>query len=272
MTGPLTPRERHELEAMLMTFPPEGPPVGRREQARVLLRSFRPPSPPRSFLIYGQGRTGSTLLGELIGSHPDVDFGDEVLKGRVRAPLQYLEGLRREAAPRSYGVHVKPAHLAVSQGVADRGRWLRAAARRGWLVIHLKRENVLRHVLSNATMHASGASHFRGEGGKHVGAVTVDVPLLLRHMEGRALSARQEEQELEGIDHLTVTYERDLLAGEERWAAVSAQVYEALGREPYVPTTSLRRINKGALPELIANYDEVAAAVSGTQWAALLDS
>jgi hypothetical protein len=78
----LTSEERAELHRRSHAFPPEGRPVPLHRQARVLLRSWRQ-APPPGFLIYGQGRSGSTLLGELLGSHPQVCFADEVLRGRV---------------------------------------------------------------------------------------------------------------------------------------------------------------------------------------------
>ena len=41
---------------------------------------------PAKFILFAQGRTGSTLLGDLLRSHADVYFGDEILSTEVTSP------------------------------------------------------------------------------------------------------------------------------------------------------------------------------------------
>jgi len=101
--------------------------------------------------------------------------------------------------------------------------------------------------------------------------VQVDVPALLDNMAGRALSARQECEDLRGLPHISVAYEDDLLAGADRWTELAASVYQALGLPPHAPTTNLRRINAGPLNELIANYDEVEQALASSEWSEFLE-
>ena len=67
-------------------LPPELPPVPLGLQARICARGLVKPTGGRPYLLYGQGRLGSTLLGTLLSSHPDVAFGNEVLRASVRAP------------------------------------------------------------------------------------------------------------------------------------------------------------------------------------------
>jgi hypothetical protein len=149
--------------------------------------------------------------------------------------------------------------------VHDHAAWLAEAARPGWLLIHLQRRNVLRHVLSNFTRNSLDTPHFRAGDGRTSGAVVVDVPGLLENIAGRALSARQERDDIGALPHIRVIYEDDLLVGPEQWALVAASVYEALGLPGHAPTTNLRRINAGPLREVIANYDEVEKALASSQ-------
>jgi LPS sulfotransferase NodH len=259
------------LAALLEELPPEAPPVPLPRQAAVSALGFVPLAAGRPFLIYGQGRTGSTLLGDLLAAHPQVFFGNEVLAGHVRAPRRYLEGLRRRHAQTCYGVHVKPYHLTVSQRVTDRRRWLSQLAGAGWMIVHLQRENTLRHVLSNVTFNQGGTSHFRLGDGRTTERARVDVPDLLRHMRARAALARQEREEVEGLAELSVSYERDLASGPEGWSRVTDVVFRGLQLPHHPVSTELRRINTGTLPEIVANYDEMADALSRTEWAHLLD-
>jgi LPS sulfotransferase NodH len=261
---------RHLAEA-LRALPPEAPPVPLAHQLRAAVHGLLPRATPRPFLIYAQGRTGSTLLGNLLGSHPQVEYADEVLNGRVLRPHLHLQGLRKAYAPATYGVHVKPYHLTRSQGIEDRAGFLRRCADRGWLVVHLRRENVLRHVLSNVTRSATGAWHFHTDDGRASAQVVVDVESVLSYMRSRALLAQQEERDVEGLDVVRVSYERDLLPGEAGWDAVAAEVFGRLGLPAAHVTTSLRRINQGSLADIVANHHELAAAVSAAGWGDLLD-
>jgi LPS sulfotransferase NodH len=222
---------------------------------------------PRPFLLYGQGRLGSTLLGSLLSSHPQVTFGNEVLRGPVRAPGLYLQGLRARAGDRHYGCHVKPYHLTDFQGIDDPARWLRARHRAGWLVVHLQRRNTLLHVLSNVTRNAMTRSHFQQGDGQQVPRIAVDTAELLTWMQHRSAGAEAERLALVGLPVQEVVYEDDLLPGPETWAAVTARLFAALDLAPCPVDTSLRKINPRRLEDFVANADEVRAAVAASRFA-----
>jgi hypothetical protein len=251
---------------------PDHPPVPRREQLRALLASTRPATGPRPFLLYGQGRTGSTLLGSLLASHPGVTFGDEVLDARVLAPLRYLQGLRVQAGDSCYGVHVKPYHLTDFQGVRDTARWLRRAADAGWLVVHLVRRDTLRHALSGFQLSATGVTHFVEGDGRVTRRIRVDPESLLFWMAARHQGLERERADLVGLDHLTVTYEDDLLGGPPVWGPTTTRLYAALGLPDHPVQSSLRKVNAGRLEDLVVNAEEVLAAVRASFWSHLADS
>jgi hypothetical protein len=233
---------------------PEDPPVPLPRQLQAYVRGLAPRRLPPAFLVFGQGRAGGTLLGSLLAGHPSVAFADEVLTGRVRAPLRYLNGLRAEHAPRVFGCHVKPHHLGAFQGVADSRGWLERAHREGWVLVHVRREDLLRHVLTGFSS-----------------TVRIDPASLLGWLEVRERTGQQELEALDGLPRVTVTYEQDLLPGPEAWSRTSAQVLAALGLEPGPEPPPLQRHERRPLQELAANYDEVVAAVRDTRWARHLD-
>jgi hypothetical protein len=228
------------------------------------------PAEARKYVLFAQGRTGSTLLGELIASHPRAFFADEILRAKVPATRMWAEAERRRHPREVFGFHVKIYQLTDVQGVRDPTAWLRGMHRHGWRVIALRRRNLLRHVLSNMTITATGTVHDRSGTSGGAAGLTVDPAELVYWMEQRARVGAAEDTALREVPHVALTYEDDL-ADPERWADAAGRVFAHLGLDPAPVTTTLRRRNPGRLTELIANYDEVAAALAGAPYGQYLD-
>lgn len=226
---------------------------------------------PAKFILFAQGRTGSTLLGDLLRSHPDVYFGDEILSNKVGSPRWTAERMRWRHARHAVGFHVKIYQLTDDQGIADPGAWLRRMHAGGWRVITLRRENLLRHVLSNMTAQAANRYEERAGSTDRVRIRPhVDPSDLMHWMGVRADVGAREVAALDGIERLELTYESDL-AEPESWRATMQRVFAYLDLPAAEVATNLLRQNPGQLDELIANYDEVAAAITGTDYAQYLD-
>jgi LPS sulfotransferase NodH len=221
------------------------------------------------FVLFAQGRTGSTLLGDLLRSHPAVFFGDEVLQARVRSTRVAVERLRWRHARHAVGFHVKIYQLTDDQGISDPGAWLRAMHRRGWRLVYLRRENLLRHVLSNMTAQAVNRYEDRDGAGDDV-QVHVDPAELVHWMNVRQQFGRDEVTALVGLPHLALSYERDL-QDSTTWDATMQRVFGHLDLDPVPVATTLRRQNAAALADLIANYADVESALTGTEFARFLD-
>jgi hypothetical protein len=93
---------------------------------------------------------------------------------------------------------------------------------------------------------------------------------LLHWIGVRARVGSDEAAALDGVPHLSLTYERDL-QDSATWQSTADGVFGYLDLSPVPVDTTLRRQNDGKLSTLIANYDEVKAAVSGTEYARFLD-
>jgi len=77
----------------------------------------------------------------------------------------------------------------------------------------------------------------------------------LKSVRSRQENERQEKQALEGINHLPIVYEDDLM-GEERQAATIGRVLDFIGLEYKKPSTRMRKVNAKPLTEIIVNFDE----------------
>lgn len=226
---------------------------------------------PAKFILFAQGRTGSTLLGDLLRSHSKVYFGDEILSTKVSSPRWTAERLRWRHARHAVGFHVKIYQLTDDQGVADPGAWLRGMHSHGWRVISLRRKNLLRHVLSNMTAQAANRYEERAGSTDRVRIRPhVDPGDLVHWMGVRAGVGAREAAALDGIQDLALTYETDL-ADPASWRDTMQRVFGYLDLPPVEVATTLRKQNPGTLTDLIANYDEVAEAVRGTEYAPYLD-
>lgn len=223
------------------------------------------------FVVFAQGRTGSTLLGDLLRSHPQIYFGDELLASAVRSPRLTAARTRWRHARHAVGFHVKIYQLSDVQGISDAGGWLRGMHRHGWRVIALRRENLLRQVLSNMTAKVTNRYEDRSGEGEFVRVRPYVDPEELLHWIGvRAAVGADEAAALEGVPHLSLSYERDL-QDSAAWHPTMERVFAHLDLDSVPVATNLRRQNDGKLATLIANYQEVVDAVGGTEYARYLD-
>ena len=249
----------------------EFPPVSPARLASSALRLLRVPRPQerRKFILFAQGRTGSTLLGELVSSHPQVLFADEILRAKVPATRLWAEAQRRHRPDLVFGFHVKIYQLTDVQGVRDPAAWLRRMHSHGWRLIVLRRRNLLRHVLSNMTITATGTVHDRSGSARATG-LTVDPGELVYWMRQREQVGAAEAAAVQDLPHLALTYEDDLV-DPARWQETAGRVFAHLGLEPAPVRTSLHRRNPGRLADLVANHEEVVAALAGTPYGRFLD-
>lgn len=244
---------------------------------RCYLWSFLPVGdPPVRFLILGQGRTGSTLLTNLLDSHPDVVCLGEILSrrrhGRIRHVEAYLRGAaRRHHATRCFGFKVKPYEL-TDQGI-DVGTFLRGMADAGWLLVHLERENVVRHAVSTVMRDLRGFPHVvRGsdaEADERDRQYVLSPQLVLDAARGRADQLRQERAAFAGLSHHLVSYERDL-ASEGSHQAVADRLFAALGVTPAPVSSRTSRLTNDDLSDKIENFGDLLAAVAETEFAGML--
>lgn len=254
-------------------MPDRQEPVPWRQQARTYLRLVRtrePSDAPPKALVFAQGRTGSTLLVDLLRSVDGMHCDDEILWRHVAWPAGWLEAHRRRHIAEAYACKAKIYQLTDEQGIDDVASWLRGRVERGWRLIHLHRRNVLRHVLSNIAAEQRGSFVFRGETPPELAALTVEPAHLIHWMGVRTGVAAREREALTGLPHVSVCYEDDLIDADRQQETLD-RLTRHLGLPAAVASTSVRRTVEGPLREVLANHDEVAAALAGTPWAVHLD-
>jgi LPS sulfotransferase NodH len=241
----------------------------RRLTARSPLRRHGEPAmsdPETRFVIFCQGRTGSSLLRSLLNSHPAVRCEGEILADPVADPLKFLEETARSSAKPVFGFKVKIYQLADAQNV-DPQEFLGDLRDRSYRIVYLRRNNLLRHAISNTFAEARRSYHDRSAGPRP--SLTVDPGQIIGVMQRRQKHLENEAAVLEGFDFLTVDYEKDLLDPMQHQSTAD-RVFTFLGIEPAAVETDLSRSVSGSLSERIANYDELAAALEDTEFSRFL--
>ena len=206
-------------------------------EASLWLRSlFRRRTPPIRFVIFGQGRTGSTLLCELLDSHPRIHCDKEILYSPVISPLGLTRRAARLARGEAYGFKVKIYQLTEDQKIRDVRGFLTCLRDEGWKILYLSRRNLLRHALSDIVLMQCGRAHRRQPTPGTVvkrPLVRVGRELLLKRMQMRRQWQGEEEEALRGLDVLRVVYDEDLYTPETQQETVR-RITNWLGL-PHVP-------------------------------------
>lgn len=250
------------------------PPVPLRRQLAHYARgvaSWRPgvPAPP-GFLIFAQGRSGSTLLTELLNASPQVTCDREILERRVASPSAWAEASRLRHRGHLYGFKVKPLQLLHHQRVPSMEDWLVRMHHRGWRIVHLERRNLLRQTLSNIAAERYGFHRRAGSAGPAREPLRVDPAVLTFWMGFRAESREQERRALSALPHASVCYEDDLRDAAQQQATLD-RLTAFLRVESGLASPTLLPANPGPLKQLIANYDDVRGALEGSPWSVYLD-
>lgn len=237
------------------------------------LASFRylltPASKVRGrFIVLSQSRSGTTLLRRLLNSHPDVSCSGELLRKRVPLPQLYLETQSRRCPSKVTGSKVFIHHLLRNQKIKDPSRFLLQLNERGYKIIYLKRENILRHSVSQWLRKVTGVTH--SSSNTEVPRHRVDVDFLIRHLKAREYYWEEAERALDGLPYHRITYENDLERSDHHQEAMD-EIFSFLEVEPVAVKADLRRINDKQLSEIIENYEEVTLALSGTRYSRWLE-
>ena len=250
--------------------------AGRTREAWLYMWDRLRPMPDKQLraVIFGQGRTGSALLESLICSTGHFEANGELLNidrnGQIMNPLHFVQGLAKWKADKNFIFHLK-----IYQLTRDRKRpleprpFLDALCDQGWRVIYLKRENIVKHALSNLVAEQRKAYHKFDDRPEQT-QVHVDCARFVELVEERIRFGDEERATLDGIDHHVVVYDRDLMNADMHQRTVDG-ILDYLQLERRQAITSHRKVNTTSMADLITNYDEFAACVAENGWEAFLD-
>lgn len=218
----------------------------------------------KRFMILARSRTGSNLLASFLNSHPNVYIVGEIF-ARLHGS-DYRRALRKLFSKHPSYVKAVGFKIFYYHPIDDAqsGLWDDLTRASDLYVVHLKRRNVLRTLLSRKIvgkddMWASRRERPDAADTRRVEFTADELRDGFLETENRQLEA---EKRFRNHNVVEIHYE-DLAADPSRQFE---RVTNWLGVPARVPKSSLRKQNPEKLSELIANYAELKSEFAGTAW------
>lgn len=224
----------------------------------------------KNVLIFGQGRSGTTLFEQLMVSTGHFTGRHEVLNTVTREvvyPLQFVRGLGRQVPDQNVIVHVKPEHLGRARrkrGPVDASAFLNVLVDEGWNIVHVQRRDVLRQMISKYVAKARGSFHKTDESSEDI---RLDIPEseFLADYERRRSWLEDEVRLLDGLPHQVVVYEEHLECPENHQRTINT-VLDQLSLEHRPVSTRLKKISALSPAKYLVNRDSLQNAFVAKGW------
>jgi len=227
----------------------------------------------KRFIVLSRGRSGSNLLKSYLNSHPNIKCRGELfrrLDGRNYREI--FDSAFQKQLPRIKALGFKLFYYHpeddMDMGIwnIQEGLWMDLVNTQDLYVIHLKRRNLLRIILSAKIAHTNGVWLSTKKTNK-VQPIVVDPKELLEkieetnkwHIIGDKVFNRQKV--------LNLYYENLTNQTEIEFKRITT----FLNLPYHHPNTHLKKQNKGTLRDTIVNYDELKDVFNSTKWGYLLE-
>ncbi len=231
-----------------------------------------------TFLIFGQGRSGSALLKELLNSHPDISCDGELFnKDTLYIPNKYL--LRASCYfPLPYIIYRQLIHRHKVYGftlfnfhVKRIGRRIKYLSDRNWKIIYIRRTDTLQQAFSNIVAHETDIWHRRKGEKTDIPDLQLNIPeeRLLRQLRVREKWLALEREVLDGLPFFEVVYE-DMLEDNRCWQETMQQVFGFLGVDNAPVSSKLLKTYPKPYPDIVANYGDLIQTVKNSPFSYML--
>lgn len=234
---------------------------------------FLKPAPVR-YIVFAQGRSGSTLLVDLLnclpGNHCDGEIFGAEAQGVILFP-KLLMHQRSRGDAKAYGCRIKIYDLTDSQNYSEAAActFIRECAASGWRIVYLHRKNIFKQALSSMVAEARNTYHHKAGSGRS-DIVTLDSSSLLYRLRLLRDFERREKDALHGINHLALSYEVDLLNNAKHQESLD-KLAQFLNLPKAEASTQYLRTSTDNPADYIANYKEISAQLLGTEFEYLVN-
>lgn len=240
-------------------------------EAKSFWRSMGKPTSraDRKFVLFGRGRSGSTLLVQMLDANPAIGCLDEVLRFKTLMPVRMVERELSQINKPIRGFKLLSYQIRELHSRHDQ-------ALRAWMtaedvtIFHLQRENILRHALSNIYAGSRQAYHSTDSAAASTTRITVDPETLFQWMRGSQDLLEWEKRYLGDVARDEIRYERDLSTPEAQ-AQTLTRVSGALGVPPVPTQAPLRKVTPSDYDAFIKNWPDLRAAISTSEFKRYLD-
>lgn len=225
--------------------------------------------PTTKFVIFGTGRSGSTLLVDMLRSNPQIHCDNELFHRKLFNPISFVERRSRMFDTAAYGFKCLTYQIYEVLGYTDHKKFICDLHALGYKIIYLQRKDTLMQALSNIYARHRNVFHARANAhADEVIKINVDLDVLDDWMQRLDAQKRFERTLLQDIPHLNISYEKDLKTAENHGAATK-KICDFLEVANAVSNPSLRKFSPTRLEDYIENLSELRNHLSQTELAAL---
>jgi hypothetical protein len=255
-----------------------------------ILGAVRQGSGPIRAIILTTQRTGSTFLVGALQSHPEINCITELLVGAHLEPPAFLRTSRlgtkasrflmsggwypTRAMRRFYASSDKPVSIFKAMYNQVSVPWtLRYLTRETDVhVLHLSRRNLLKMHVSRLLMPTRRNRIWEPHTTEPLPPVRtrVDPAAAIDQMRRARADYERFEELFRAHRRLALVYE-DLIEGQRLKPAEGRRICDFFGIPERPMSASLIKMNPESLKAMVSNYDELASALAGTEFASLLD-
>lgn len=228
-------------------------------------------SSKNKFVIFGTGRSGSTVLVSLLNSNPQIHCDNEIFHRKVFSPKKFLRYRTSLCNREVYGFKLLTYQLGAILEISGT-EFLPYLVSQGFNILYLKRQNVLRQAISN--IYARQMNQFHEKSNNALAEkqmLNIDLKVLDDWINAIIKQTFEEEQYLSGLEHFKISYEKDLMNPAQQ-SITMANISKFLNISFVPPKTTFKKILPEEFSSFIKNYDELVAYAKSNNYEHFINS
>ena len=215
----------------------------------------RGPGKSTKFVIFGTGRSGSTLLVNLLNSNPNIFCDNEIFHRKTLNPKKFLDARVSICNRKIYGFKLLTYQLDKILHVSGE-EFIHYLNNQGFKIIHLVRNNSIEQAISNIHAKKKRFYHQKGATRSNTGKLRIEIAELDRWYQNLQAQKEYEKKLLQDLPRIQVTYEQDLTDGQAQYATIR-KISTFLDTAFVTPKTDLVKIIPKDLSQIVENYGEL---------------
>ena len=220
-------------------------------------------------MIFGRGRSGSTLLSSLLNQSDEIQCAPEILFHYTKFPLLKIHYHETICPNKIFGFKLLTYQLAdVHKARNNFQDFLDPIlVDKNYKLIYLYRENILHQAISNYVAFKRGKFHQSKGENKHSEQFEVDVDEIFMWLNKLKDRIEVENQILPNYEHLKINYEEDLLNPACHQKTIN-RIVSFIGAKDYqVRLPGLEKIvSKKPLSDILINYNDLKNKLTNTDF------
>lgn len=220
-------------------------------------------TPQTKFIIFGQGRSGTTLLKQLLNSHPKITCEGELLnikdgyitnkyllKVAYRIPKPFFNVRVFQSKTTTYGFTL------LYHQCRNPRQLIKNLCNSGWKIINLHRENTMEQALSYlVALQTNNWHNWEGKINPII-KIHVDPDAFLQRMAFLNRVKDHEQNLLKNYNHVKIDYESGL-KDKKFWQPTADKIFDYLGVESCPVEATLKKTYARPYSQFVANYTDL---------------